>query len=149
MKRIVRKIAFGIAVGCVGFVAMLFLSALIVGDAETALRRFTGAEHLKTALCYMIIALGFSLPSLVYEREQLAIGVKIGVHMGIGTLVYLLTAFAAGWVTTGHGAGPMVGYVLLAVVIAAAWWLLFRLYFYWEAHRINAKIREIEGHPKR
>lgn len=97
-EKFLGKIAFGIAIGCFGFVSMLFIASAFAGGANTFIGQKTGEELLRLATCFIIIAIGFSVPSLVYEKENLANSLKVLIHMVTGTVVYLITAFFAGWI---------------------------------------------------
>ncbi|MDO4573375.1 MAG: DUF3021 domain-containing protein [Clostridia bacterium] len=77
----------------------------------------------------------------MYAREGMPIGLRILIHMGSGTIVFLATAFLAGWVSAGEPGGSL-RYILLGLGIAALIWGLFMLYFRLEARRINRKLRE-------
>lgn len=103
-------------------------------------RSKTGEELLRLATCFIIIAIGFSVPSLVYEKENLANSLKVLIHMVTGTVVYLITAFFAGWIKKSFGA--IVVYILIALGVAAIFWVIFMLAFKLQADRINRKIRE-------
>lgn len=140
MKKFLGKIAFGIAIGCFGFVSMLFIASAFAGGANTFIGQKTGEELLRLATCFIIIAIGFSVPSLVYEKENLANSLKVLIHMVTGTVVYLITAFFAGWIKKSFGA--IVVYILIALGVAAIFWVIFMLAFKLQADRINRKIKE-------
>lgn len=142
MKKLIEKIRFGIAIGCFAFVAMLFIASPIAGGANAFIGQRTGEEWLQVAACFIFIALGFSIPSLVYEKENLAVSLKIVFHMTAGTVVYLLTAYFAGWIETSFPAVAV--YLLIAVGAAAVFWGVFMIAFRIQADRINKKIRERE-----
>ena len=62
------------------------------------------------------------------------------IHMLIGTVVYLTTAYFAGWMKAGLGA--TVVYISLALVAAGAFWSIFMSISKIQAKKINEKIKE-------
>ncbi|MDD2216324.1 MAG: DUF3021 domain-containing protein [Eubacteriales bacterium] len=140
MKKIIGKVAFGVAIGCFAFVSMLFIASVFSGGANAFFSQRSGSDLLTLAVCFIVIAVGFSVPSLVYEKENLSITLKILIHMSIGTVVYLVTAFSAGWIE--RNAGAIVTYILIAIGIAAIFWGIYMICFRIEAKRINKKIQE-------
>lgn len=140
MKKIFGRIAFGIAIGCFGFVSMLFIASAFAGGADAFIGQKTGEELLRLAVCFIAIAIGFSVPSLVYEKETLANSLKVLIHMATGTVVYLITAFFAGWIEKSFGA--IVIYILIALGVAAIFWAIFMLVLKLQADKINKKIKE-------
>lgn len=140
MKKLLVKIAFGVAIGCFGFVSMLFIASAFAGGANAFIGQKTGEEMLQLAACFIIIAIGFSVPSLIYEMENLTNSLKVLIHMAAGTVVYLITAFVAGWIEKSFGA--IVVYILIALGAAAIIWAIFMLAFKLQADKINRKIRE-------
>ncbi len=143
MKKLLGRIAFGIAIGCFGFVSMLFIASAFAGGADAFIGQKTGEELLRLAVCFIVIATGFSVPSLIYEKENLANSIKVLIHMAAGTVVYLITAFFAGWIEKSFGA--IVVYILIALGVAAIFWVIFMLAFKLQADKINRKIREKQG----
>lgn len=143
MKKLLGRIAFGIAIGCFGFVSMLFIASAFAGGADAFIGQKTGEELLRLAVCFIVIATGFSVPSLIYEKENLANSIKALIHMAAGTIVYLITAFFAGWIEKSFGA--IVVYILIALGVAAIFWVVFMLAFKLQANKINRKIREKQG----
>jgi len=125
MKKLLVKIEFGVAIGCFGFVSMLFIASAFAGGANAFIGQKTGEEMLRLAACFIIIAIGFSVPSLVYEKENLTNSLKVLIHMAAGTVVYLITAFFAGWIEKSFGA--IVVYILIALGAAAIIWAILCL----------------------
>ncbi len=140
MKKILDMILFGLFIGSFGFVAMLFIASAITGSADTFFAQKTGGEWLKVAGSFLIIATGFSIPSIVYTKENLSIGLKVLIHMAVGTIVYLIIAFCCGWVKTDFIS--IVIYILVAIVIAAIFWGIYMMCFKLQANKINKKIKE-------
>lgn len=140
MKKLFEKVKFGIAIGCFAFVFMLFIASAAAGGANVFIARLTGEELLRIALCFVILSIGFSVPSLVYEKENLADGLKVMIHMAAGTIIFLITSFFAGWIEM--TAGAIILYILIALGTAAVIWTIYMLVFKIQADRINKKIKE-------
>ncbi|MBR3293339.1 MAG: DUF3021 domain-containing protein [Oscillospiraceae bacterium] len=140
MKNVFKKICSGIGMGCFAFVAMLFVASAIAGDANTFFTTRNGAEWLQLAVCFIAISIGFYVPTLVYENEKMAMWFRTLIHMLIGTVVYLTTAYFAGWMKAGLGA--TVVYISLALVAAGAFWSIFMSISKIQAKKINEKIKE-------
>lgn len=138
MKKLFEKIRFGVCIGCFGFVAMLYIASAFAGGANAFIGQKTGEEWLQLATCFIVIAEGFSVPSLIYEKENIAVSLKILIHMIAGTIVFLFVSYFAGWIDT----QSTVVYILIAIGVAAFFWVLYMLAFKLQADRINSKIKE-------
>ncbi|MDO4563972.1 MAG: DUF3021 domain-containing protein [Clostridia bacterium] len=140
MKKVLKRIAFGILIGCFIFVARLFIDFAFAGGANAYVGQITGEELLWNAIYSIIIALGFSVPSLIYEERNLSYGFEVIITMAIGTLVFIITAFFAGWFKIGIGSvviGALINIGIAAIVLA-----ILRLVYKLQANKINRKIRE-------
>ncbi|MDO4567834.1 MAG: DUF3021 domain-containing protein [Clostridia bacterium] len=140
MKKVLQRIVFGVLIGSFAFVAMLFIASAFTGGADNFIGQRSGEELLQLAACTIMIAVGFSVPSLVYEKENLANSLKVLIHMAAGTVVYLITAFLAGWIK--RDLGSIAVYILIALGAAAIFWAVYMLVFKLQANKINRKIRE-------
>lgn len=63
------------------------------GNFSTMNYQFT-----KMSIGCLVVGLGSGMPSIIYEKENLPMPVKVIVHMGIGCAVYTITAYAVGWI---------------------------------------------------
>lgn len=140
MKNLLKKICSGIGTGCFAFVATLFIAPIFAGGANAYFAAKTGEELQLSALCFIIISLGFYIPSMIYENERLALWLRTLIHMVIGTIVYLLTAYFAGWMKTDF-AGVVIQ-LLIALGAAAIIWICIFLYIKIQAKKINQKMKE-------
>lgn len=140
MKKIFEKVTLGVAMGCFGFVAMLFIASAFAGGANAFIGQKTGEEWLQIAACFIFIAIGYYVPSLVYEKENLAIGLKVLMHMTAGTIVFLFTSYFAGWIE--KSLETITIYILIALGAAAIIWVIYMTAFKLQADRINKKIME-------
>lgn len=90
--------------------------------------------YTKMAIGAMIVGLGFSIPSIIYDSERLSIVIKVIVHMSIGCTIMLITAFAVGWIPQGIGIGTCLIIIASEIIIAFVIWL-----FYWRYYKKLAK----------
>ena len=140
MKKLLKQIYSGIGMGCFTFVATLFIGPVFAGGVDRFFAGYTGGDLQRTALCCILISVGFYIPSLIYENEKLALWLRTLIHMTIGTIVYLLTAYFAGWM-----ASDLVGIalqLLIALGAATIIWLCIFLYIKAQARKMNRKIKE-------
>lgn len=131
----------GITWGCTITTLIGLIGSLIGGDSFF---QITSQEYIKQVLCSMIIGVGFSLPTIVYENDKLSNGIKILIHMGIGLTIYFIAAFYAGWIPTDLGIGVIISTILLMAIFSFAIWLGFFMYYKQEAKKINEKIKDIQ-----
>ena len=86
IKKLIKKICSGISVGCVAFVAIIFIFPLFEGGANAFFRQKTGEGWQQLAAYCIIIATGFSVPTLIYESSRLSFRLKIpyyGAFLGV------------------------------------------------------------------
>ena len=141
MKELFKKIEFGVAIGCFAFVAMLYIASIFAGGADNLFAQRTGAEWLRVATCFIVIALGYSVTSLVYRNENLALNVAVLIHMAGGTLVFLLTSFFAGWIE--EGIKGLLIYILIAIAVAALIWIVLVFCLKRQVNKMNKMVKEM------
>ena len=98
----------------------------------------------KMVIGCVIVGLGFGIPSVVYESESVPRPLKVLFHMGIGCIVYTVTAFAVGWIDSAASPLKLVLIVLAQLALAFLIWLGFMVYYRREAKAINARIKARE-----
>jgi fatty acid desaturase len=101
------------------------------------------ANYVKYSFVAMVIGVGFSLPSIVYEREDLSMPLKVLIHMGTGMIVYFLAVLYAGWIPASLGIGALIISLLIGISIAVVIWFGFYLYYREEALKINKQIKKM------
>ena len=138
MKAILRRVLFGILLGSVMF-ALTGIVFDVVNAGRFALENWS---YTKMAIGAMVVGIGFSVPSGVYDNEKLAFGMQALIHMGIGCLVYLVTAWLVGWIPVGMGWPAVVLTILGQLLVAFLIWMGFVLHYKRLASRMSAKIRE-------
>ncbi|MFB0920375.1 MAG: DUF3021 domain-containing protein [Oscillospiraceae bacterium] len=101
-------------------------------------------SYTKMVVSSMLVGIGFSVPSLVYDNEKLPQTIKILIHMGIGCVVMLAVSFSVGWIPLEAGwlvcSSTIAGYLLFAFAIR----FICSFYFKREAKQINEKIQKIQ-----
>lgn len=129
----------------VGIGTALIISSIImmaIDIANGGRLEFQNYQYTKMFFAAVVVGLGFGIPSLIYENENIPYPLQVVFHMGIGCAVMLVAAFSVGWIPSG-GAAPV---VILSVAgeIAAAFliWKIISLHYKNEAEQINRKLKE-------
>ena len=91
----------------------------------------------------VIVGLGFGIPSMIYNNENLPMAVKVIIHMGIGCVVNTIVAYSVGWAGTPH-IGRAVLIVIMQIAIAFLIWLCFMCFYRNEAHRMNERLNSMK-----
>lgn len=139
MRNVIKSIAVGISWGFTILVLYLTIGVIISGDF---LANIAPDIFIKYVICSAVTGLGFSVPSLIYYNESISRGFQVLFHLGIGFVIYLPTAFLAGWIPTEFGLLPVAISLMISVVFALLVWLCFALYYRKQAQAINRKILE-------
>ena len=87
IKKLIKKLCSGISVGCVAFVAIIFIFPLFEGGANAFFRQKTGEGWQQLAAYCIIIATGFSVPTMIYESSRLSFRLKILIHLTAGAFL--------------------------------------------------------------
>lgn len=137
MNKLRKAIGVGAALGLSVFVVYGVAFDIIRGGSL----QFESWAYTKMACGAILVGLGFSVPSLVYDSRRLPYWAKVLIHMGVGCTVMLLAALLLGWIPLKAGA--------LAIAIAVggellfAWiiFLCFSAYYRRLAKRMNDKLK--------
>lgn len=113
MKKFLGRTFLGIAWGC----TINCLVMLIISFSEGKIY-FTANEYLKQLICSAVVGIAFALPTLIYENEKLSQGIKCLIHLGIGFIIYFITAFIAGWLPISLGIGIVISSVLIMIALS-------------------------------
>lgn len=132
--RLFKEVLRGISWGCT---IMVLIGIIFVLFGQSP---FVGENYIFQAVCAMIVGIGYSVPSIVYENEQLSLGMKFLIHMGTGSIIYFPIAYFAGWLPTQMGRGVMILCVIFMIAISFLVWLGFYLYYKRECKNINKAI---------
>ena len=92
----------------------------------------------------VVIGLGFGVPTIVYKNDTLPMPVRVFIHVGVGSVIYTLVAYAVGWI--GGSASIGQGIVIAAIQLAAAFiiWFCFMRFYRSEAKKMNDKIQQMK-----
>ena len=133
----------------IGFAAILFVLTGVIFDCvnggTTTLYHYGFS---KMALGTLVIGLGFGLPAVVYEREELSLPVQIMIHMGSGCIVLLLTSWVVGWIPREQG------FLMIAKIAAEQLLIAFGIWFGFYKHqkklaqKMNQKLHDPKRHAK-
>ena len=85
-KQLMKSIFEGVSIACILFCLIGVIFDLIYGGTFT----LTSYSFTKMVIGTMIVGLGFSLPTLIYENEKYSLLVQTLIHMSIGTIVMII-----------------------------------------------------------
>ncbi len=91
----------------------------------------------------IIVGIGFSLPGVVYENENMPYAMRFIIHMGVGCTIFVITGFAVGWIPRGSSPWAGVGVVLAGILTALFLWFCFWWYYKQEVRKIDEKIKKV------
>lgn len=131
----------GICWGCTICVFILIIGAATVGDSFLDM----GADYfIRQAIASMIVGIGFSVPTLIYDKESLSRKVQTLIHMGIGFLVFFPISCYLSWIPISFGPGAILLSVAIALVTFFIIWYGYYLYYKKEARKMNQKLEHLE-----
>lgn len=136
MKKIAVEVYKGIQWGCTIFVLAGILMAVFRRDALYAMHD----NYLMQSICAMIVGMGFTVPSLIYENDKLSFGMQALIHLGIGFIIYFPIAFYAKWIPVELGKGAIAASLIAMLFAGLALWFGFYIYYKSEAKKINESI---------
>ena len=144
MKSTVKDLFISI-LASIGMAMTIFCLAGIVFDigfgGHFSLENYTFTKMVAGSA---LVGLGYGVPTIIYRKESLPLPIKIIIHMGIGTAIYLGVAYAVGWIggSATVGQGILIGAIQLAVAFVI--WLAFSSYYRGQAKKMNEKIQEMK-----
>lgn len=141
LKKIMIKFIQGIAYGCTVLTVLGLIFAINDGGNFASL---TSQEYIRNVIASMISGVGFVVPSIIYERKNLSMGIQIFIHMGVGLTVYILSALYGGWIPVDYGLRAIVLSIIIMIIISFIIWSGFYIYFKREAKIMNIKIQDLE-----
>ena len=140
LKYIIESLALGAFVGCFILCLVEIMISLAAGPQNIS---FSGTDIINGVLGSIVAGFAFSLPSFIYEREDVPLPLQILFQMGIGMIVLFAIAIYLGWMTITMGIGPIIEWVVIALIFAAVFWIGFYLYYSYEANAINKKLETL------
>ena len=90
----------------------------------------------------IIVGIGFVVPTIIYDCDNLSRPLQIIIHMGIGMIVYIICAFSVGWIPTALGIWATIFTILCGVIVSFVIWFCFYQFFKHQAKKINAKLKD-------
>lgn len=148
MKELKNQVFISALYG-VGFAAILFVLTGVIFDCDnggTIVLHHYGFS--KMALGTLVIGLGFGLPAVVYEREELSRPVQILIHMGTGCTVLLITSWVVGWMPATQGLLGILKIAAGQLLLAFSLWFGFYLNRKKLAEKMNQKLSDLEHRSK-
>ncbi len=139
--KIIERLAMGAFVGC--FIVLL---VMVIGSYANGPQNvfFTGNEVIGAFFGSIIVGWAFSLAGLVYEKEELAFPLQVMIQMLTGMGVLFVVAIFLGWMPVNLGIGPVITWIIIAVIFATVFWLGFYIYYKLLAKELNDKIKNIQ-----
>lgn len=145
MKKYLKNLLMGASWGVTVNMVCLIIEVAINADFLKSISQF---DFIKYAVCAAIVGVGFWLPSVIYDNPNIAMPVKVVVHLGIGFSIYLAAAIFAGWINTDYGVLYAVISIAISILFTLLIYMCFYLYYRKEAAVMNTKIKEIEKQIK-
>ena len=134
---LVKRLGMGAFVGCFIVMLVMSLGSFIAGPQNVS---FSGVEVINAFLGSIVIGWAFTLSGLIYERDDVAFPLQVIFQMVIGMGVLFAMAVYLQWMPISLGIGPIITWVVIAIVFAAVFWLGFYIYYTLQARDINKKI---------
>ncbi len=139
MKEVVKRAVLGIGI------AMLFfcISGIIFDINGGGTFTLTNYQFTKMVLGCIIVGIGFGVPTIVYDAENIPMPLRVLIHMGIGCIIYTIVAFNVGWV---NASTPAQGIIVIGaqLLIAFITWFLFMRHYSAEAKKMNDRIQALK-----
>ena len=137
-KAVFRSTLVSISIACAIFVVIGVINDLAGGGSMTL---YTGYAFSRMALATLITALGFGIPSFVYNIESIPKGLATLIHMGIGISIYITVGAMVGWIPVNKGIWVVVGSVGISIGASFLIWLGFFFKYRKEDRKINDAIK--------
>lgn len=136
-----KKIFFLCIRGIVVALSFFSIVGMIFDLYNGGIYSFTNWTYSKMIIGTIIIGIGFSVPTLIYENANLPYTMKVLIHMGIGCTILLIVGYVVGWIPIKYGWIGCVVSTALEVMIAFILWFAFSLYYKNEAKKIDERLK--------
>ena len=137
IKLIIKYLLYGIAWGCLWFVAIFVAMDLFLPEVMQAL-----AENFTLyALGSIIIGIGSATTPIVYEFDRMRRWLQVTIHAGVGLGTFFTVGFTMGWLPMASSAAIAFS-IVSGVIVFFVIWTGFYLYGKHEAEKINEKLKE-------
>ena len=134
---LIKRLAMGAFVGCFIVMLVMSLGSYIAGPGNVS---FSGVEVINAFLGSIVVGWAFTLSGLIYEKEEVAFPLQVIFQMVIGMGVLFAMAVYLKWMPISLGIGPIITWIVIAIVFAAVFWCGFFIYYTLEARSINKKL---------
>ena len=144
MKEITKSMIIDTVMSIGGALAIFCLTGIVFDIAYGGNFSLDHYRFTKMVIGCIVVGLGFGLPSVVYQKDNLPMPIRVLIHMGIGCVVYTIVAYAVGWL--GGAQSVFQGIIIAAIQIGVAFILraLFMCYYRKEAERMNKRIQQMK-----
>ena len=95
----------------------------------------------KMILACIFVGLGFGIPSIIYQFENIPLAIKTIIHLGIGLFIYFVSAINVGWIPTHAGKLACVITIIGVIAITLIIWSCFMIFNKNLAKKMNDAIQ--------
>ena len=128
----------GAFVGCFIVLLIMSLGSYINGPENVI---FSGVDVINAFLGSIVVGWAFSLTGLIYEYEDIAFPLQVMFQMVIGMGVLFAVAAYLGWMPVSLGIGPIITWIVIAILFGVIFWFGFYLYYKLLARELNKKLK--------
>ncbi|MBE6485558.1 MAG: DUF3021 domain-containing protein [Methanosphaera stadtmanae] len=139
---IIKRLALGAFVGCFIVLFIMAVGSYINGPENVI---FSGVEVINAFLGSIVVGWAFSLAGLIYDKEDIAFPIQVVFQMVIGMGVLFAVAVFLGWMPVGLGIGPIITWIVIALVFGVIFWFGFYMYYRLLARELNKKLQSSNG----
>jgi hypothetical protein len=120
------RLLFRSTAGSIAAAAVIFCVIGIIFDiSNKGTMYLTDYSFTKMAIGAFAVGLGFGVPSIVYQNENISLLIKTLIHMGIGCAVLLITGYLVGWIPVKEGPVTIAAYIAGEVALAFVIWAFY------------------------
>lgn len=131
MKQVMKSSWIGVSTA-----ALIFIIIGIVFDqTNQGILPLENYQYTKMAVGSIIVGLGFGLPSMIYEKEEIPYAMQVLFHLGIGCAILLITGYLVGWFTDFVS-------IFVEMGISIFIWIGFDRHYRKEAKKINQQLKK-------
>ena len=134
---LIERLALGAFVGCFIVMLVMVLGSYAKGPLNVS---FNGVEIINAFFGSIVVGWAFSLTGIIYDREEVPFPLQIIFQMGIGMTVLFIMAIYLQWMPINLGIGPIITWVVIAIIFAIVFWFGFFIYYALLARNKKKKI---------
>ena len=134
---LIERLALGAFVGCFIVMLVMVLGSYAEGPLNVS---FSGLEIINAFFGSIVVGWAFSLTGIIYGKEEVPFPLQIIFQMGIGMTVLFIMAIYLKWMPINLGIGPIITWVVIAIIFAIVFWFGFFIYYALLARNMNKKI---------